>query len=352
MLRSCARFIGVVMLVGGASSSLAGCRSCCPRVCCPPACVPQPGVPVAVPRAAVPEGRPILVFVDVFRVAGRRAIVATASAQAGGRTYPVLSKAAAEDLGARLSTEPGVDHVAMPRIIVSSGDLGTVVVGGTIGPDVPGRTGREPLSFAGGDNWVGKRTAILATASEDGARVSMDFSFASREAPPEGQAPDLSAIRASEASIRVEGLSVASGDTVLLFSGPTLDAEESQLWVLLRPVVVPPGEIGTGAPSASAPYAAAPAQPPPAPSPGSVETLKAVRLTLAMKDAPLRKVLQALAEQGRLSLFVSPDVADVPVSIDVQDQDVPTVLTALGEGRFVWAVEDYGVIRIGGLPPK
>ncbi len=359
MPRSCARFVGVVIVVGGAATFLSGCRSCCPPVCAPPACAPPPGVPVAALRPAVPMGRPILVSVNVFRVAGGSAIGSTRSVQAGGRTYPILSKADADRLLlllARPSARPDRAKRSRPRRIadalVTSGDPGTLSVGETIGPDVPGRTGREPLSFSGGDDWFGMRTAILATSSADGARVAMDFSFAQREAPPKGETPDSSALRASEVSIRVDGLSVPSGDTVLLFSGPSLDAKDAQLWVLLRPLVVPPEEIGTGAPSASAPYAAAPAQPAPAPSPGNVETLKAVRLMLAMKDAPLRKVLQALAEQGRLSLFVSPDVADVPVSIDVKEQDVPTVLTALGKDRFQWTVEDYGIVRIQGLPPK
>lgn len=297
-------------------------------------------------------GRPILVSVNVFRVAGGPAIASTRSAQAGGRTYPILSKADAAALRARLSTETGVATVATPTLLVTSGGPGTLSVGETIGPDVPGRTGREPLSFSGGDNWFGMRTAILATSSADGAHVAMDFSFAQREAPPKGQRPDSSALRASEVSIRVDGLSVPSGDTVLLFSGPSLDAKDAQLWVLLRPLVVPPEEIGTGAPSVGAPYAAAPTEPAGAPRPQSVETLKAVRMTLSMKDASLVRVLQAIAEKGKLSLFVSPDVADVPVSIDVKDEDVATVLTALGKDRFQWTVEDYGIVRIQGLPPK
>jgi|GEM_PF-7008786 len=352
MLRSRTWWVGALLVIGVPSLTLAGCRTCCPPVRCQPACVTPPGVPVAVPRAAVPRGRPILVSVAVFRVAGGPAIAATGSIQAGGRTYPILSKADADALRLRLSTERGVATLAMPTLLVTSGDVGTIFSGETIGPDVPGRTGREHLSFRGGDDWFRMRTGVLATASEDGTHVSMDFSFALREAPRLGQTPDLSAFRASEVSIRVEGLSVPSGDTVLLFSGSSLDAKDEQLWVLLRPSVVRPEDIGTAAPSASSSYAAPSAGPPTVSEPRVVEAWKTVRLTLSMKDVPLRRVLKAVAEQGSLSLFVSPDVADGPVSIDVADQDVPTVLTALGQGRFVWEVEDHGVIRIQGLPAK
>ena len=110
---------------------------------------------------------------------------------------------------------------------------------------MPGRTGEEPLSFAGGDNWTGLRAAAIPTQSEDADAVRLAFTFAHREAPPMGTQVDLAAVKAAEESVRAMALALRPGETAVLEAKPATtagaDASATRAIVLVSARWVPSG---------------------------------------------------------------------------------------------------------------
>ena len=79
--------------------------------------------------------------------------------------------------------------------------------------------------------------------------------------------------------------------------------------------------------------------------------LNAIKLTVSFENESLHQVLKEVATKANLQMVVSPRVKDVPVTLDAKEQDVASLLNALGKDRFRWAIEDYGIVRITELAP-
>ena len=346
MNRSSARWVGAFLLV--TAPLFAGCQHCCPRECVEVSAVAAPS---AIVQNAPPRtDAEVFVDIEIYRVAADKFTTQMASLYfPDGHGERHLSKIDAAELRMKLPKGPGVEVVALPKVLVTVGQEATLTVGETVGPDQLGRTGEEPLSFSGGDNWTGHRAAFVVSTSANGANVTMDFSFASREPVAKGKAADLAASKASALAFHVAQLTVASGETAMLWKGPSSDSAKPQLLVLVTPRVLRPEEVAQAAQPSLAPPAAAPVKPPTPAVAGNVDALKAIKLTLAVQDRPLLEVLKTISMTTNINMAISPAVKDSPVTIDVKDQDVATLLAALGKDRFRWVVEDYGLVRITGL---
>ena len=314
--------MGKTLAVAASFALLLGacCRSRCAEFAGPAPLTGEVRAPVPT-LAATPRGDSEI-FLDavVLRVpdasAGR-----VLGAGAGGRTGERLSAADGAALKERANREPGVSVVAAPKILSLAGQAATVFVGETyavegLAQDVPGYEGVDA------PNWAGQRFQAVATPSADGATLGLDFSFALRDMPAKGAQVDFAKVKASEVRREARVRDMRSGDYLLLVA-PATGANPDRIVVLMSAV------FGRG-------------------ESHPIHTL----LTLSFRDVPLRKALQTLAEKGSLNLIVSPDVPDVPVSGDFRDQDVETILSKLGQGRFVWAVTEFGMVRITGASSK
>lgn len=210
----------------------------------------------------------------------------------------------------RATKEFGGKTLIAPKILSLPGQTATLFVG----EDLPG----TPVDA---DAWAGQRFEATATPTAVD-RIRLDFSYAMRDLPAEGAPVDRAAIKASEVRGDAHVSEVRSGDYVLVAVPES--ARKGRIVIVL-----------TASFSGISP-----------------DPLRDARLTVSFRDAPLREVLRRVAEQSSASLIVSPDVPNVPVTADFRDQDVRSILAALSEGRFAWAVSDYGVVRITEKPAK
>jgi hypothetical protein len=234
-------------------------------------------------------------------------------AGSGARTETLLSAADGAALRERANREPGVSVVVSPKILAMPGQEATVFAGEAyaaegLAQNLPGYEGADA------PNWAGHRFRTVATPSADGSTLGLELSFVLRDLPPKGAPVDFARLKASEVRGDARVRDMRSGDYFLVVA-PTTGAAPDRIVVLLSAMFARAGPA-------------------------------AARLTVSFKDTPLRKALQTIAAKTNIGLIVSPDVPDVPVSGDFQDADLHTVLSKLGEGRFVWAVADYGMVRI------
>jgi hypothetical protein len=307
--------MGKTLVAASAIALLLGacCRSRCPEV--GRAASLAAAVPAPTPALVSSELRNGEVFLDalVLRVpdasAGR---VLGGGGGSGGRTESLLSAADGAALRERATREAGVTVVAMPKILAMPGQEATVFAGEAyaaegLTQDLPGSEGADA------PNWAGHRFRTVATPSADGSTLGLELSFALRDLPPKGAPVDFARLKASEVRGDARVRDMRSGDYFLVVA-PMTGAAPDRIVVLLSAMFAKAG-----------------------PNP---------RMTVSFKDTPLSKALQKIAEKSNIGLVVSPDVANVPVSGDFVDQDLHTILTKLGEGRFVWALADYGMVRI------
>ncbi len=233
------RRLGLALLVTPALA-LAGCR--CGRPCATPCATavaaPMPNPVASASTEAPPQPGHVLVEVQVFEVTEQAALRLHVGEPAKGQAYGVVSVKAGEELAASLWKEEGVRLLNLPAIVTEFGGEASISVGETVGPDVPGRTGTPPLTFAGGDNWTGVRTAIIvAPPAADGA-LSVDFTLARRDAPAKGTEPDLAALRASEVSVRALKMGLRPDETAVLGGPAGASSKSGKLLVLVRLKVV------------------------------------------------------------------------------------------------------------------
>lgn len=335
MIRSSVRRVGRILVLAGPALALAGCSCCPPRPCCEPACASESTLPptIAAAPSAVPQ---ILIGIDVFLDSGGMDPSALATVPFVGG-HALLTKVPAEELRARLFVERGLTTLALPKILSEAGQSASISLGETIGPDTPGS-----------DNWTGTRASLTPVLAKDRSGVTLDIALAHRIAVRKDHAPDLAAIRASELRFHVGTLSIPSGATSVLTTAFVADPAHPRLIVLVSASVVTADELGRPVVASSA---AAPIESAPLPIADRVDAL-AARLTLSSQNQPLHEVLKSIAMNANLNMAVSPDVKNVPVTLEVKDQDIASILTALGTDRFVWKLEDFGVVRISGFPAK
>lgn len=177
--------------------------------------------PPTSPAAAANRPHQALIEIEYWRV-GASTTPMTARSTADG--HGVIGKAEVDALHAALAKDAAAKLIALPSLVTEAGQEASIVVGETIGPDVPGRTGQEPLSFAGGDNWTGLRAAAIPTQGEGADAVRLAFTFAHREAPPMGAQVDLAAVKAAEESVRAMALALRPGETAVLEAKPATTA--------------------------------------------------------------------------------------------------------------------------------
>jgi len=239
------RRLGLALLVVPAVA-LTGCQCCrpCASPCAPlgatTLAAPMPNPVAAAPATTEVAARPthVLVQVQVFELTETAALRLHVGEPATGKAYAVMSVKAGEELAASLWNEEGVRLLNLPAIVTEFGGEASLFIGDTVGPDVPGRTGTSPLTFAGGDNWTGLRTAIIVAPPAADGTLSVDFTAARRDAPAKGTAPDLAALRASEVSIRGLKMSIRPGETAVLGGPAGANSKSGKLLVLVKPTVV------------------------------------------------------------------------------------------------------------------
>lgn len=95
------------------------------------------------------------------------------------------------------------------------------------------------------------------------------------------------------------------------------------------------------------------AAPDPDASRKATEAPRAVKVTLDLKEMPLRSAVQAIAETTKIDVVVAPDVGDDPITVAVRDASLTDVLTMLGTAaHFEWTVTGYNLVRITGATAK
>ena len=107
---------------------------------------------------------------------------------------------------------------------------------------------------------MGVRVALIASVSTDYREVTMKFAFASRDMPKDAKEEDLETAKASEVGVRIEQLTVPSGDTAVVWTEPTLDSTRPRFVVLVRPRAVRPEDLGPTEPPVTGRFSA-PASP-------------------------------------------------------------------------------------------
>jgi len=233
------RRLGLALLVAPVLG-LPGCRCCRPCVapCTTTVAAPMEYPGVAATTASAPQPGQVLLQIRMYEVDDDAAARLHVGEAGAGRAYGVVPSKAGEELVATLANETGVHVVSLPAILTLFGQEATVFVGETIGPDVPGRTGVPPLTFAGGDNWTGLRVAaIVAPPSADGT-LSIDFTVAWRRPPDGATLPDLATLRVAAAAVPTVKLGLRSGETAVLGSPTVSGPKAGKLLVLVKATLV------------------------------------------------------------------------------------------------------------------
>ena len=187
---------------------------------------------------APPQPRHVLVQIQVFELTDQAALRLHIGEPAKGQAHAAMSSKASEELAASLWNEEGVRLLNLPAIVTEFGGEASIFIGETVGPDVPGRTGTPPLTFAGGDNWTGLRVATTVAPPTADGTLSVDFTMARRDVPANGTAPDLAALRASEVSVQALKMSLRPGETAVLGGPAGSNSKAGRLLVLVKPTVV------------------------------------------------------------------------------------------------------------------